>query len=257
MPFTPTHILAVLPLAPLYRWLPFPALAIGAMVPDIGLFYPSVDYAKTHSPQGVFTTCIPLGIALFILFETLVRRPLVALLPNWYQSRIDPRPQLSTKPTLMHQVLVYASIAAAVGFGAFSHQIWDAFTHQGRWGTQLLPWLNVEVSLGGYSAPGFKLLQYSSTLVGLPLLAVYSHVCLWRASPQHALPKSALSNRFKLIASVIVLSIPILVGTYACATQSTYPDVLGVTIKVSGAIVGVLCVAYCIGFQLCNERTRN
>ena len=250
MPFTPTHILAVLPLAPLYRWLPFPALAIGAMIPDIALFYPVVDYAQTHSPQGVFTTCVPLGVAILILFETLVRRPLVALLPIWYQRRIDPRPQLPTKPFFTHQVFVYACIAVAVALGAFSHQVWDAFTHQGRWGTQLLPVLNSEVSLSGYSIPGFKLFQYSSTLVGLPLLAVYAQMCLQRVAPRNELSTSDLTVRNKLLALAVVFIIPICVGSYALATQANYPDALGVTIKLSGAIVGVLCVLYCVVFQV-------
>ena len=139
VPFTPTHIVAVLPLLPLRRWLPFAGLAIGAMVPDIALFFPIVSYAETHSPFGVFTTCVPLGVAIFLLFDTVMRGPLVALLPTWFQIRIDPLPKLPTIPRLRPHLLFYAGLVPSIIIGAFSHQIWDAFTHEGRWGTKLIP----------------------------------------------------------------------------------------------------------------------
>ena len=50
MPFTPTHVLAILPIAALKRpALPFSALVIGSMIPDLPLFVPlSPDYGTTH-----------------------------------------------------------------------------------------------------------------------------------------------------------------------------------------------------------------
>ncbi len=50
MPFTPTHVVAILPLWPLRRFLPFTALAIGAMVD--GVVQPTDEGSP---PGGPFT----------------------------------------------------------------------------------------------------------------------------------------------------------------------------------------------------------
>lgn len=249
MPFTPTHIVAILPLWPLRRWLPFPALAIGAMVPDIGLFFPIVDYAQTHSPLGVFTTCLPLGAAIFLWFETVLRLPLVALLPIWFQRRLDTRPQLLTIPQLKPQLIFYTGLVIAIVIGAFTHQIWDAFTHQGRWGTKLIPSLNTTIAIGGFVAPGFKLFQYGSTFVGMPLLVALTMISLRRTPPNDVTPTPVPFN-LKILAVLVVCVTPLLVTTYAIATQSSFYLGLGLTVKLSGAIMIVLCTVYCAGFQI-------
>ena len=137
VPFTPTHVVAVIPLWPLRRFLPFAALAIGSMVPDLALFFPYIDYSETHSAMGVFTVCLPMGISLFLLFELVMRRPMTGLLPNYVERRMQSAPRLPTEPEMIVHFRFYAKVALAIVIGAYTHQIWDAFTHQGRWGTRL------------------------------------------------------------------------------------------------------------------------
>ena len=73
MPFTPTHVAAIIPVAFLgRRWFPFSALAIGAMVPDLPLYLPgALDYQVTHSPAGLVAICLPVGILCFLCFHPL------------------------------------------------------------------------------------------------------------------------------------------------------------------------------------------
>ena len=160
MPFTPTHVVAILPLWPLRRWLPFPALTIGA----------------------------------------------------------------------------------------FTHQIWDAFTHQGHWGTKLVPALNSAVWIGGFSVPGYKIFQYGSTLVGLPLLATLTLSSLRSVIPNNK-NAATLSPKWKMLAALVLCVIPLVVGVYATVTQPFSYHALGVTIKLSGAIILLLCIAYSAVFQ--------
>ncbi|MCA9222582.1 MAG: DUF4184 family protein, partial [Planctomycetales bacterium] len=248
VPFTPTHIVAILPLWPLRRWLPFAGLAIGAMVPDIALFFPVVDYAQTHSPLGVFITCLPIGVAIFLLFDTVMRSPLVALLPTWFQTRIDPRPQIPTTPRLKPHLFFYAGLFAAIVIGAFTHQIWDAFTHKGRWGTDLVPALNATVAIGGYNVPGYKLFQYGSTFVGLPLLLVATIFSLNRTPATH--PPISASLTSKLLLPLSLCLVPMLVAVFALSAQPNAYQALGVTIRLSGAIIMVWCIVYCIGLHV-------
>ncbi len=253
MPFTPTHIIAVLPFWLLRRWLPFAGLAIGAMVPDIALCFPIVDYAQTHSPFGVFSTCLPLGVAIFLLFDTVMRGPLVALLPAWFQTRIDPLPQLPTAPRLKPHLFFYAGLVAAIVIGAFTHQIWDAFTHKGRWGINVIPSLNSTVAIAGYNTPGYKLFQYGSTLIGLPLLAAVTMLSLNRRPATHP-ATTMVSLKSKLCLLSLLCLVPLPVGVFASFAQATAYQALGVTIRVSGAIIIMLCVAYCVGFQILVNR---
>ena len=222
------------------------------MVPDIGLFFPVVDYTQTHSPAGVFVVCMPLGVALFILFEMVMRRPLLALLPIWVQRRIASDPQIAVVPRLAPQLAFYLTVALAIVMGAFSHQIWDAFTHQGRWGTKLVPALNSLVSVFGYEIPGYKIFQYGSTFVGLPILIAVFVFWLRKATPGDN--RDSMASKHKLAAALVVCSIPILVGIMAIFTQPSAYQALGATIKQSGAIILSLSFAYCGMFYVFKNR---
>src|SRR5687767_11344334 len=64
MPFTPAHIIAVVPLR---RRLPLLALAIGSMVPDFGYFFPwgPYFYVSAHTIPRSLTFCLPVGLAVY------------------------------------------------------------------------------------------------------------------------------------------------------------------------------------------------
>jgi len=92
MPFTPSHIAAVLPMMrrPVTR-LPFvpTALVIGSMIPDVPLFtshWP--DYHQTHSVAGVLTVDALATCAAVALFHLVFRAPLAELLPRWIADRL-------------------------------------------------------------------------------------------------------------------------------------------------------------------------
>ncbi len=182
MPFTPTHILAILPITAVkHLRLPFSALVIGSMIPDFPLFVPlSPTYDTTHSVPGILTACLPLGLTWFLVFQLLMKRPLFALLPEAIRSRCLPQ----VKPCVEPGARFFASASLAIMAGAATHLFWDSFTHRGRWGTQLFPRLNeAALTIDGHAVPGYKLLQYGSTLVGLPCLLLLLARRLHRQAP--------------------------------------------------------------------------
>jgi hypothetical protein len=90
---------------------------------------------------------------------------------------------------------------------AASHVVWDGFTHASGWAVRLLPGLTDLVRLGSFTVPWFKLLQHSSSLLGLAVLAavawqwirrqpVISHRELWRRAlwPAAVLMTAGLLN---------------------------------------------------------------
>ena len=137
MPFTPTHMLAALPIA--RHWSSpgiFSALMIGSMVPDWPMYITvGPEYQLTHSFPGIFIACMPLGLAVTLLFLAVVRRPLLELAPSGLQQRlvrfVNAQPELTAGS--------FARLALAVCVGATTHIVWDAFTHHGAWGVELLP----------------------------------------------------------------------------------------------------------------------
>jgi hypothetical protein len=249
MPFTPTHVLAITPAAAAFRgWLPFSALAIGSMIPDLPLFVPlAPDYATTHSLSGLFTTCLPLGMLGFIAFQAAMKRPLIALLPATVRCRCAAVAGLS----LGLSVRAAVRVASAVTIGAATHVVWDAFTHRGRWGTRLVPWLDTTaLTIAGHAVPGYKAMQYGSTAVGLPLLAVLAVVWLSRQvpAPLKSVPGVPLAVRVTVILGALgiltVLTRPVWVGGGAPVYER-----VGQSIGDSGLALIIAVLVYCLLFR--------
>ncbi len=258
MPFTPTHILAIVPIARLLRgWLPFSALAIGAMIPDLPLFVPWIsDYDVTHSFVGAATVCTPLGVALFYIYHRCFKRPLHALMPSSIRSRTEllanSQPRFAIVPL----------VTIAVLLGAITHLVWDAFTHEGRWGTELIPALNqVAFVYRSQPVPGYKVVQYCSTFLGMPLLIVLALRWL-RDQPvlQIKEKEATLSGLQRLV--IATLAIALVTATF-CVTimykqehDSAYLR-LGRAIKRSGMAAMLVCAGYGLVYQsLWRQRSR-
>jgi Domain of unknown function (DUF4184) len=232
MPFTPTHVAAILPVAALARGrLPFAALVIGSMIPDLPLFVGSTSfYDVTHSVPGLFTACLPLGIIGFLTFHHLLKQPLFALLPVSIQSHCASLARPRAGETI-------ASIVAIV-IGATTHVLWDSFTHQGRWGTRLIPSLGgTALTVAGRAVPGYKLAQYGSTLILLPVMAVF--LALWLShrplEPLDEYCLSSLSVRAKASAYLVVCAIPSVVTVLVFVSSNATPyERLGRALTTSG-----------------------
>lgn len=182
MPFTISHIAAVLPLTAGRAGRVFVpgALAIGAMVPDLPYFVPPhVGAAWSHSAVGPFTIDLVLGVAVFALWHAVLRQPLTDLGPRWLRSRLPDRPGMPARRWL--------SVAVSVVIGAVTHVVWDAFTHTGRWGPRHVGWLNIEVT----GLPWLKWFQYGSGVIGLLVLLIWVAHHLYRTVPDAGVPDRA------------------------------------------------------------------
>ncbi len=79
MPFTPSHVAAILPLA--RAPLPAAGLAIGSMVPDLPYFVPiGIPREYTHSLIGGLTADLPMGLVAVAVWVFVLRSPLVVAL---------------------------------------------------------------------------------------------------------------------------------------------------------------------------------
>src|SRR5258708_39436549 len=89
MPFTISHAAAVLPFSRLLaRWRLLSAVVIGAMVPDFGLFFPwRIHRFEPHSAEALFPFCLPVGIATYCAFQSLIQAPVLEGRPEGAQAR--------------------------------------------------------------------------------------------------------------------------------------------------------------------------
>ena len=91
MPFTASHPAAVVALA---RWgLPGSALVIGSIAPDMPMFLPIPAMTHVaHTPLGILTVDLAIGVAGFVLWQALFGPALVAVAPAPVRARLPDRP---------------------------------------------------------------------------------------------------------------------------------------------------------------------
>ena len=151
LPFTVSHIAAVLPL----RLLPlsFPGLVIGAMSPDftyvVQVFWPTLE---AHSIQGILYFCLPVSCLVLLAYQTFLRQAWEKLLP-WLKGPSRP--------------YRWYAIPLSILIGASTHVVWDSFTHQHGYSVIHVSLLRVKIfEIGSYSLTVFKVLQHVSSVAG-------------------------------------------------------------------------------------------
>lgn len=165
MPFTVSHVVAVLPFTAgrLRRWFDPTALVIGAMVPDLPLFWPRVlDYGWSHDLLlGPLTYDLALGLVAYLGWVLVLRRPSTDLAPRPLGNRL---PGSRALPTVT--VFSWLRMLWSLVLGAYTHVLWDTFTHQNRLGSQWFPVLNALIG----PLPLYKWLQYGGGVFGLVVI---------------------------------------------------------------------------------------
>jgi len=201
LPFTLSHPAAIALLWPFARpkRLPLAALAIGAMSPDFEFFLHLRPVALwSHTVVGLFGFCLPVGLAVFAVWQLVVRQPVQELLGF---AALPDKSDASWK--------WWARGAIGVLLGAASHLIWDGLTHGDYWGARLWPGLRTTaISWGTLSVPWFNVLQHLSTLVGgiIVLAWCYSTV------RSHGDPRGLLRTEWRRRAVATIVIVALLAG---------------------------------------------
>lgn len=223
MPFTLSHPAAVL----LFRGtrLPVAAMVAGSMAPDAPMFVRvSGGYGVTHSLLGVVTVDVVLSALAVAVWFGLVRDALVDVAPAAVRERLEPHARYTARQ--------WALAPPAAILGAVSHVVWDAFTHQHRWGVAHLAWLREQH--GGRA--GYQWAQYVTGGLGLVVAAV------WAVTSLRGLARSTRSAQVpelgaKALATVLLATT--LIGTAAGLTG--VPDGLH-SVAMRAAVLGTLAL---------------
>ncbi len=166
MPFTFSHPAAVLPIHSRFKnWIPLSALVIGSLVPDAAYYLPMPEHFKqnSHTLLGTFSSSLPVGILVWLTFYWLAA-PMVFLLPDPHREAI--RSQINPRWASRRRAL---GVVLGILIGAWTHVLWDSFTHEQGWIVKHTPLLRRPIF--EHMMPAYKGLQYLSSIFGLCMLA--------------------------------------------------------------------------------------
>ena len=216
MPWTLSHPAAVLPLRRLTpQPLDFAALVFGSMTPDIGYYIDRFDLANlAHTLPGSFIACLPTGVIMLLVFY-LFARPVCYALPAPHRQCLLP-----LCPTFPTSVSRWAIILFSLLLGAWTHNFWDAFTHEHGWFVERIPWLQQPVlQITSTTVYMFLVLQEVSTVVGFAIVALVYWRWLRRQSPV----TSSESDRWRylfggaIVGLTVAISFPLAVHDASAA----------------------------------------
>jgi len=200
MPFTLAHPAIVVPLHQRFpRLFDLSALVVGSLSPDFEYFVRLRPVRSiSHDLIDLFLLCLPTGLVAWLVFDRVMKRPLIELTPSWLRLRLRsvaaPIP-LDTSP-------VWISAIVSLMIGACSHLLWDGFTHENGWFVERLSPLSVLLPSGPRV---YKVLQHLSTFVGLILLAIWSSHWLSRQSPATGPCPRGLADKTRVVVVAIIV----------------------------------------------------
>ncbi|MEU8228306.1 DUF4184 family protein [Actinoplanes sp. NPDC048967] len=195
MPFTLAHPAAVVVLS--RRPLVASALVMGSMAPDL-TYYAALPWldpsgtllTRTHHASSVFWLDPLIALVLLVVFQALLKRPVVALLPHAAAERV----WQFTERFVWRRAAAVGWIALSLAIGAATHVAWDRLD-------------------GVFGADQSTKVDLAGGVVGSALLLVWTRRW-WRSTPAHPVP-SALRLPFRLRAVVwgTLVAAPLVLGT--------------------------------------------
>lgn len=171
MPFTFAHPAIVLPFYKKTRLFSMTTLIIGSMSPDFEYFFRmSVRSDFSHKVMGIFLFDLPITLLIAYLFHFFIRDDLVKNLPFFLYRRFANSLVFNwNQYCYCHWKVVLTSSL----IGIFSHIGWDSFTHLSGYFVQQFSFLQDSITILNKEIPIYKLLQHSSSLIGISLIGIF------------------------------------------------------------------------------------
>jgi hypothetical protein len=238
VPFTGSHPAAVLPF--LRTPLPASALVIGSLAPDLPFYLPLPQWYATHTWLAGVPTDLLLGLLAWALWHGLLVGPALATAPAALRGRLAGRvaPGLAGRIASVRQVVL---LVAALLLGTATHLAWDEFTHARRWGAE-----HVDALAASWGPlPGYRWLQYASSVAGLAVLLVWL-VRWWRRTP--AVPTRAAPAARWLWPLLAVLGL--VAGAVAGLAAGNLDDAVFPAAQWAGGTVLLAAVLLAVGWHL-------
>ena len=208
MPWTLSHPAAVLPLC---RFTPepldFAALVVGSTTPDVGYYIGRFDLATfAHTLAGSFAACLPSGVIILLVFY-LFCRPISYALPSPHRQVLLP-----LCPGFPVGWMRWLIILFSLLLGAWTHNFWDAFTHEHGWFVDRIPWLQQPVvHLPSTTVHVYLVLQEASTVIGFAIVALAYWLWLRRQPVSSSADSGSDRWRYLLWGAIVIITLVVTV----------------------------------------------
>ena len=162
MPFTLSHAVVAAPLHYVSgQRLPYAAIVIGSMAPDLHRLFTTNTSNATHEWQHIFNLTLWIGLAFCLLWYGLFRPFIYRCLG--LQDPIH-------LPNLKTALIFIFTLMLGVVMGICTHLIWDGLTHDDFRTFIFHDALRQEITLFSHSYPLHRILQLLSSALTLPFL---------------------------------------------------------------------------------------
>jgi Domain of unknown function (DUF4184) len=204
MPWTLSHPAAVLPLR---RFSPqpldFAALVAGSMTPDLGYYIDRFDLSTfAHTLPGSFVACLPTGV-IFLLIFYLFCKPVCYALPAPHRQVLLPLCPAFPKGLTRWAIIIFSLL-----LGAWTHNFWDAFTHEHGWFVDRITWLQQPVlRVPSMTVCVYLALQELSTVIGFVIVVIAYARWLRRQPVDRSKASEPDRWRYLLWAAIVIVSL--------------------------------------------------
>ena len=206
-------------------------LIVGSVTPDFEYFLRMrVESVYSHTWLGMFWFDLPLSLALAFIYHSIIRNSFICNSPLFLKRRLSRYMNFNWTEYFWNNII---KVFICLLVGIATHIFWDAFTHPRGEFVKMIPLLKESVSFSGVHIPGYRLLQYASTVIG-GLIVFYAVMRIPPAS-DYAKSNHPFYYWFIVIGTgVVAANIRVLTGVY-------FRDYFTVaTSALSGLIVGLI-----------------
>ncbi len=161
----------------------------------------------SHSWHGVFLLCLPVGMAALWLFHAVMKKPLVALAPEFVRTRIAN----SDLDSRFGPLPRFAWILVSMLVGIIGHVLLDGFTHDHGYFVKHWPLLSIPVETYRVM-PLWRVLQQALSVVGVGIVALVT-IWWWYRKPVVEDPVSSdMTPRLRWFVIGVMALLAILTG---------------------------------------------
>lgn len=207
MPFTLSHPAIVLPFGlGKSKYVDFTALVMGSMAPDFEYFVHFRPYRTIgHSFLGQIYFNLPIILILTYIFHYIIKEPLITNLPKPLCNNYYYITKYKWKLNSLTRIIVFIYSAL---IGAFSHIIWDGFTHSSGVFVEKLHVLKESIDIIIIRLPVYNLLQHMSSIIGL--IAIFLFIVYKRDKTSKVDVKNTIANKLVYWSGVTIITILVL-----------------------------------------------
>src|SRR5690606_34456586 len=164
-------------------------LVIGSMSPDFEYFLRmriQSDYSHTH--LGVFLFDLPISLLVAFVVHNIIKNCFIEYSPSFVKSKLYHLKNFNWNNYFIKNWFI---VILSIVIGAYSHLLWDSFTHDTGYFVQEFSFLQSDIM----NIPVLKIFQHSSTFLGGLLIAYY----LMKLPQEKSLHNTFLSQYWMLI----------------------------------------------------------